>query len=361
MDRLNFRPALPLLALLALAGARDASAALFCATTGDQLATALNTADSNNADDEIRVSIGIKTRPSAPEGQTRWLYLEAASDADNSLVLSGGWDATCTLRFPSPPSFLDAELSGPALDFQLSATSSAAITVSDFDIVRGYTNTAFAFSGLRVANPGTGGPLVVLERIRVRNSGSDGDSSGTVRLEMASGNLTFRNSQVSHSRSYSGAALIANAGANGAINLANNSVMANTDNEPNAPGAVGGVSVFGAGLVNVYNNVFHGNTSSNSSDLAVQNGVGLLVNNHIGILRGTPDGNSGRTQGDPQVTFDINFYPIAAATSPLRDTGSTFVPGGAGSSDVRNRLRVQGSKIDRGATEFDQMFGNGFE
>ncbi|MBK8284944.1 MAG: hypothetical protein IPK97_08640 [Ahniella sp.] len=355
------RPALfaTVLGMLLTSGASNA--AMFCATTGDQLATALNTADSNNTDDEIRVSVGFKTRPGLGNGQTRWVYLEAASDADNDLILTGGWNAACTTKFPSPPSQLDAELGGSGLDIQLTANSVAAITVSDIEILRGYTNTSFNFSGLRVTSPGAATPLVMLDRVRVRNSGSDGDSSGIVRLELNGGNLTLRNSQISQNRSFSGASLIANAGAGGEINVNNNTVIDNTDSEPNAAGAVGGVSLFGAGIINAYNNVFFDNTSSNSSDLAVASGVGVLSNNHIGILRGTPAANANRTQGDPRITFNNSWYTVLAANSPLRDSGSTFVPTGAGANDLQNQPRVQGARIDRGAVEFDQMFGNGFE
>ncbi len=201
----------------------------------------------------------------------------------------------------------------------------------------------------------------MLDRLRVRNSGSDGDSSGIVRLELNAGNLTLRNSQISQNRSFSGASLIANAGADGEINVNNNTVIDNTDSELNAAGAVGGVSLFGAGIINAYNNVFFDNTSSNSSDLSVASGVGLLSNNHIGILRGTPAGNSNRTQGDPGITFNNSWYTVLASNSPLRDSGSSFVPAGAGATDLQNQPRVQGARIDRGAIEFDQMFGNGFE
>ncbi len=146
-------PALLAATLGLLLASANSDAAQFCATTGDQLATALNTADSNNANDEIRVSVGFKTRPGLSNGQTRWVYLEAASDADNDLILTGGWNAACTTKFPSPPSQLDAELGGPGLDIQLTVNSVAAITVSDIEILRGYTNTSFSFSGLRVTSP----------------------------------------------------------------------------------------------------------------------------------------------------------------------------------------------------------------
>jgi len=355
------RPALLTTLILSSLLAGTTHAASFCATTGEQLASALNTADSNNANDEIRVSIGFMTRPSLADGLTRWSYVEAASDADNDLVLSGGWNTTCTTKLPSVTSFLDAELGGPMLDIQLSANSFASIQISDFNLVRGYTNTAFGFSGFRVSSPGTQSPLIVVERVHVRNSGSDGDSSGIVRFELASGSLTYRNSQITQNRSYSGASLIVSAEAQATINISNNTVMDNTDSEPNSTGPVGGASIFGSGTINVYNNVFWDNTSSNSVDVSVQNGTGLLTNNHIGVLRGAPEFNANRTQGDPLITFNNSWFPIPSQNSPLKDSGSSFVPGGAGSQDLMFRARTQGARIDRGAVEIDQMFGNGFE
>lgn len=336
-------------------------AALFCATTGDQLASALATADSNGADDEIRVSIGTKTRPSLSDGLTRWSYVEAGTDVTKDLILTGGWDSSCTLRFPSPPTFLDAELGGPALDIRLGTNSQANVQVSGFDIVRGYTADSFAFSGFRLQSTGINSPLIVIDRIRVRNSGSDGDNTAIVALELNTGGLTFRNSQASQNRTYSAATVMLSTTGNGQINFVNNSVIDNTDSVPTSTGPVGGVSAFGSGSLSLYNNVLYDNTSVRSVDLSIENGVGLLSNNHIGILSGTPDANSGRTSGDPKITFNNSWYPMLAADSLLRDSGSTFVPGGAGSEDIRGLQRIQGARIDRGAIEFDSMFANGFE
>lgn len=346
---------------ISLSAAESSHAALFCATTGEQLATALATADSNGADDEIRVSIGIKTRPSLADGLTRWSYVEAGTDVTKDLMLTGGWNSTCTTRFDSPPTYLDAELGGPGLDIRLGTNSQATVHISGFDIVRGYTADAFAFSALRVQSTGINGPLIEIERVRVRNSGSDGDNTGVVVFELNTGSMTVRSSQVSQNRSYSSASVVLSTTGSGQINFNNNSVIDNTDSVPSSSGAVGGVSAFGSGTINLYNNLLYDNTSVRSVDLSIESGVGLLANNHIGILSGTPEANSGRTSGDPLITFNQDWYPLPANNSPLRDSGSTFVPGGAGTQDVRALQRIQGVKIDRGAVEFDSMFGSGFE
>ncbi|WP_146151745.1 choice-of-anchor Q domain-containing protein [Ahniella affigens] len=350
-----------LLTLAASAWFAAAQAASFCAATGDQLASALNTADSNNANDEIRVTSGVKTRTGIADGFTRWVYIEGASEGDNDLVLSGGWNAACTIQNLQVPTILDAELSGPALDVQLNSVSFAVIDLSGFDIVRGYTNISFDFSGLRVSTESTNGPAITLDRIRVRNSGSDGNSSGIVRLGSNSGSLQVRNMQVDHNRSYSGASVILAAGGTSNIRFVNSTVATNTDSVATSAGPVGGVSAFGSGTIDLYNNVLYGNTSANSVDLSLASGVGILANNHIGVLRGTPANVGGTTTGDPLLSYNASGWAVPAGGSQLRDSGSTFVPGGAGAIDARGLPRVQGVKIDRGAVEFDSMFASGFE
>jgi hypothetical protein len=189
-----------------------------------------------------------------------------------------------------------------------------------------------------------------------------GDSGGAVRLALAGGGtINFRNNLLTNNTSFSGAALVVDAtGNNASININNNTVFANNDTEANAPGAVGGVSAFGGGTVVFANNLFHGNTSSNPSDLSVVN-FGALSNNHIGILRGTPLSNGNTTTGDPKVVVNNSGFPLPQLGSPLIDSGTPVVVGGVGTTDARGLDRVQGVRVDRGALEFDGVFRNSFE
>ena len=362
MSSIKVRTFLHVAAALALTASGAVHATTYCVSTGAQLASALSEADSNNQDDVIKVMLGVKTNSAAASGAPRWRYAATASDADNSLELSGNWTSGCVARAAQVPlTVLDAELDGPALEIVLAADSIAEIRISDLRVVRGYGGTTNAASGLRVDASGGGTPLIEVERMNFQNSGASGELTSVVRLQLSGGNLRFRNSQINGNSTRNGAALMASVGLGAEMTLANNTVVGNHDTTPSAATPMGGVSVFGSGTMNVYNNLFWNNTAANATDLKVANNFGLLVNNHIGILSGTPDANTGRTQGDPLITIGGNGCAVPSINSPVRDSGSTYVPGGRGNLDLLGTNRVQGIKVDRGAVVVDALFGNGFD
>lgn len=348
-------------ALLLIAATTSSQAAEFCAATGEQLASALAAADSNNQDDIIRVTVGVKTRPGLADDVTRWMYWGAGTDADNDLQIIGGWTSGCASPTDQNLTTLDAELGGAVMSIDLPDNSTGMITVSNLTLVRGYVDTYGAVSSLHVDTGVAGSSLVTLERLRIRNSGSYGDSGSNMRVRTDGGTLTVRNVLIHQNTTYSGASLMASVSSGATINLSNNTVTANNDTEGSSAGPVGGVSIFGTGTINVINNVFWGNTSANATDLAVQQNFGSLINNHIGALRGTPASNSNRTQGNPLFIADGSGIPTPSLGSPLRDSGFVLIPGGQCALDVRGLDRVTGERIDRGATEFDDLFSAGFE
>jgi len=203
--------------------------------------------------------------------------------------------------------------------------------------------------------------MVIVERLNLGNSGASADLTSVVRLRLSGGNLRFRNNQIRGNSTRDGAALMAFVGLGAEITLANNTVVDNHDSTPSAASPMGGVSIFGNGTMTVFNNLFWGNTSANATDLKVASNFGALSNNHIGVLSGTPEFNYSRTQGDPLINVSASGYVVPALNSPVRDSGSTYVPGGRGEYDLYGNPRVQGIKVDRGAIEIDQMFGNGFD
>jgi hypothetical protein len=359
---MNTTALLPRLGLLIGACAlAPVQAADYCVTSGDQLATALAAADSNDQDDVIKVTLGTKVRTNGGTGTPRWQFVGAASDADNSLDLSGGWTSGCIGQAEGVLTVLDAELDGPALEIVLPTSAIGEFRVSDFGIVRGYAAGSNGASGLRIDASGGGTPVVLAERLFLRNSGASADMTSVVRLQASGGMLHLRNAQISNNTTRNGAALMASVGLGAEIRLSNNTVIDNNDSAPSPNNPVGGASVFGSGAMYLYNNVFWRNTSAWAVDLEVANNFGLLQSNHIGVLAGTPEMQSGRTQGDPQITIAAGGYAMPKLNSPLRNSGNTYVPGGRGNFDVSGEPRVLGTKVDRGALEFDEFFGNGFE
>lgn len=348
------------LAAAALLLSAKADAALFCVSTGDQLASALSTAQSNNQDDEIRITVGTRTRPNLATGFTRWTYTPGSNDADNDLSVSGGWtDAGCTSKTPGIGTILDGELEGEVMDFSLPINFLGNLVISDLRLVRGRTTLFAGVSVLRINVEGGSGTLLV-DRVVARDSGATGDNGSAVRITMNGGNATLRSLVVTNNSTFSGAALIASAGVGSTVNINNASVYANNDTQANAAGPVGGMSIFGAGTVTINNSLLFANTSSNASDLQMQANFGALANNHIGNLRGTPASNASMSTGNPQIVM-VDGLPVPQATSPLRDTGLGFIPGGSSAQDVRGLPRVQGVRIDRGAVEFDELHADGFE
>ncbi|MBL8300632.1 MAG: hypothetical protein JNN30_20020, partial [Rhodanobacteraceae bacterium] len=80
-----------------------AQARLFCVTTGNDLATAMETAAFNSQDDEIRIRTGTLVRSGTTAGVPRWEYNigVGAGDTSYSLTISGGW-SDCSTQVADP-------------------------------------------------------------------------------------------------------------------------------------------------------------------------------------------------------------------------------------------------------------------
>lgn len=89
--------------------------------------------------------------------------------------------------------------------------------------------------------------------------------------------------------------------------------------------------------------------------------TGTFSNNLVGASSTIAAGlvNTGTLSIDPLFVSAGDFRPREG--SPLRNSGTNSAPGGNNFIDFDFAPRQQGSRVDRGAFEFREIFANGFE
>lgn len=363
----RLRAALPLLALLPAAlAAAPAQAAVFCASTGAQLDSALLTAAGNGVDDEIRVVSGTLTGSSQSNGSTRWLYKPGASDLDTSLTLSGGWSAgnNCATQSTNDPeaTILDAQYVGPVLGVQVIGSDALLgdVVIRNLTLTRGFANNAGEISGFDWNVNGTITSSLLLENMLVVAGSANAANTAAVNIAAnASGSAKVRNLIVHDNNATgtnsSGGVQIGANGAAFAI-LSNTTIF-------NNHGTSGSAGLSAIGTVTLANNAVAENTSTAASNFQFYSpaATGLtLRNNHFGTekLTGTPSSELATTTGDPQWTGSGNLK-IPNSQSPLRDSGLNSPTGGLAATDYRGKTRIINGTVDRGAVEADPVVSVG--
>lgn len=330
-------------------------AATFCVANGPALQVALVTANSNAADDEIRITTGTKENDSgAPYA---WAF--AASHAQD-LHISGGWNSTCTLQQRDPRlTRLSGGTARGVLSVAFSGEAGGALVISNLTIRYGSANSYYSPSGIHVGSSGSATPSMTIENVRFIGNSTGGSGGSTVLIEQvqqAAGTYTLRNN-VFEFNTGQALRLDLRSGATAYIN--NNTIVANE--LPNNP-AASAITLGGAGFVWMNNNVVA--DSLMPTDLVIGPQVlSFLSHNHIGVLSGQPGVNQHMTTGDPQLELDSEGWWRPASGSPLQDSGHGFPAGGYGDRDFTGAARVQGVAIDRGAieTDGDYLFNDGFQ
>ena len=142
------------------------------------------------------------------------------------------------------------------------------------------------------------------------------------------------------------------------VRFSNNTVVNNF--QPGLGGGLGGLLINGTAtdLFFLTNNVLWNNGSGTGYDMSLS-APAILNNNLIGSFDPLPAGtvNNNTLSTDPGFTSGLNYRP--RADSVLRNSGVTAV--GQLPRDLDGNARVQGTRIDRGAYEFPEIFSNGFE
>jgi hypothetical protein len=337
-------------------------AAVFCAKTGNEFGTALNTADSNGQDDEIRIVVGTHISDIQAPQDFQWQYrLSSEDDLDKDVIISGGWNAAnnCATQTTQNPAetILDARYWGPV--FQASLTGSVpdwaysgTFAISNLTFNRGKSFQQAVTTGLEIFNRLASTGSVIVDNIYVVNGQSAANFPSAVFLNLGgSGSLRLRNSIVSFN-TFTGQdsiPVLVRPLDDVIAYVSNNSIFANS-----ATSIAAGLRVLN--IATVSNNVVADNTSTAnpSYQFHTADPTSLtLIKNHFGSRQfenGAPFSEVDTTTGNA-FWAPLGVERIPLEISPLRDSGDNTPVGGALAIDFRGNPRVVNTTIDRGASE----------
>ena len=358
------------LAVGAFADASDALAAVACVSTAAELSAAMAEAQSNQADDEIRVRAGTYQAP--PGGWTLDLL-----DGESGIEMTGGWtDAGCTARD------LDANLTvldgGHQTRILTIATSqsggsptASAVVLSGFTFANGLDATVAA---VKISDPGPiyGGTIHVEGNVFRDNETTEGEflsRVGPALLVATDGpdwfgglGIVVRNNLFLGNAGPTAPALFAFS--NNDIQVTNNTFVRNQATDATLP-ARAVVGFYTLSTIGFANDIFWSNNTvggDGAFDLVADEHV-LLYHTNIAALSGAPAASVSNTSVDPQFVDPVSDFALAEG-SPLIDAGVDGTEAFRGFVDVRGQARLQGEAIDLGAYEAGagaQLLSDGFE
>lgn len=323
--------------------ASPSPAAVFCADTESSLIAALDAAETNGEDDEIRIVEGTYLLGSA---------LTLSIHEAFAVALSGRWNAGCDAQTGASTT-LDGQDASRIL-YAFSDVDSA-LTISDLVFSNGRNGAGIAGGGLSIE---TSGRNVLIER-NLFFGNEDLGSAGAARIAVSTSNsvVTLRNNIVIGNTAPEAGGIAVNASI-GQAYVTGNTIVANAATLPGA--LCGGLCILGGSDFTVANNILWIN---DGGDLHLGNtGDALLLFNDIGASSGNPPspGSGGNLSIDPGFAPGL-LNTRLAPDSPLVDAGLFDAPGGIGSLDYARAPRVQGEAVDIGAFETDVLFRDGFE
>jgi len=356
------------------------AAASFCVGNSTELNQALNAAQLNGEDDDIRIRVGDypTNNPSVQTDGEFTHNMEGGFD----LTLSGGWSdfngIPCLINLADPDeTTLDGLGTNGVLEVRGSADSSGRVTIRNLSIVRAQVDQ-FS-SGLYLSMPSSEfSGEVLIERVQF--SGNQGQQGSALRV-IGGDKVTVRNSVFVFNRSENGKGVASIAGGDIRLYFINNTFMYNFHDLPSAGANDASALYFGFSLpgtlpqVLVANNLFWAN---DTPDLYTSvSGIFHLYNNNLLQRVGQADFEAGNLSVDPQlVNAPLDFTP--ALGSPMIDQGYPeptppipFPPPflsdwSHGSGDHYNSVvgRVYGNSVDIGAVEspfLDSIFSDRFK
>jgi hypothetical protein len=362
-----------LLFLLMMCSAK-AAAFTFCVTNSNELQTALNTAESNFDDDEIRLKTGNYPRLNSP--------FRFESNEPYGLTVSGGWIPTgsnpCGIQFGLPfDTTLDGSNNTEVIDI-LALSNATHINVQNLSIINGQSE--FELTGLSISHHNHASGEVLVEQVYFNNNqGGYGCALGI----LGGNKLTVRNNVFYNNTTNNIASGIIYLGltdmAKG-VYFINNTLLDNhttfqSNNIANASGLV--VSVEPPAQMLLANNLFWNNQNS---DFFFFDGLNYLYNNNYQSGGGIVTELANNISVPPLLApAALDFTPTIE--SPLIDKGLISIPPNApqdflpdwdpGSGDFNdhgflggNYGRLVNGRIDIGALEAGPetpVFVNGFD
>lgn len=341
------------------AAADSVRAAQFCVGNAAELRSAIAAVSgaTSAGSNDIRIQAGTYN---VAVGAVGGLGLDLTLNT-TPLTLSGGWNAGCNQRsLIADATILSGNDSMRVLSVIAFANSNAELTIDGLSFRDGRTTSGNA-SCLLVESDVGAGVEINIDRTSLFDCRATGSGVGAaLEVISRSGSIRVRSSTITDSAGPQGAVLLRNLGGN--IHFNGNTVAFNDD--AGAAGGPTGVQAIqiGSGVTWLSSNILWGNGITGSSDLFVGlNSVLFLNANVIGTTAGDVDdlvqqntltGNPGfRSATDLRLT----------STSIARNSGNPAAVGGYTNQDVFGDRRVQGTRVDRGAREFEELFAHGFE
>lgn len=341
----SMRHAMTCLALLHLAALPlSVHAAVHCVDTPATLAAALDAAEANGEDDDVRIVAGSYDLPATLVHSTHEAF---------ALSLSGGWNAGCTGRGTG---FTALDGGGTHRVLHVSSDATGDLAITDILFSGGWNDAAIAGGALAIE---TASRDVLIERnLFVGNE--DTHQGGAARIAVSTSNslVTVRNNVVLGNIAPEAAGLVINASLGDAY-VVNNTIVANTTSIAGALCA--GLCISGGSDYTLSNNILWNNPAG---DLHIGNtGDATLLHNDVGTISGGSPGPGSMGNLDVEPGFAPGLLNLRlAADSPLVDAGLDGAPGGIGAFDAGGGARVQGTHVDIGAYETaDSIFEDGFE
>ncbi|MBI2398688.1 MAG: hypothetical protein HYV17_12905 [Xanthomonadales bacterium] len=362
---------LTLFALAALA-ALPVSAANFCISDGDQLASALVAATSNEEGDEIRIEYGSLTITAPVPRDYRWKF--DGRYEDYSLTISGGWskgNGCASIATNSPDAtVLDAQWGGPVFVADLRNGFAGVLTLRNLTFARGQvyyvagpngSQCYGAYGGIACATglaveAWSGSGAVVIDNVLITTGRVEaGVDAPIVHLwHQDGGSIKMRNSIIMGNTLGDGAlteGVKVRTRTNSVAYISNNSIFNNT-----VTSAEAGLTVDGTATLS--NNAIANNSSVVATAYqytAYNVSQQTLRDNHFGSRRFAggdvwPFSEIGTTTGDAQWT-QSGVRMVPNAESVLRDSGDNTPTGGIPSIDFSGNARIINTVIDRGAVE----------
>jgi hypothetical protein len=340
-----------------------AQAAVFCATSGNELNIALEAAEFNGEDDTIKVATGVHITDYHAPGAYQWQYSPVFPfNYGQSADISGGWNGAdnCQTQTTLDPSqtVLDARYWGPVWGSALSVeTFTSSLKISNLTFTRGESSSAGGTGNSGMLILAAGGS-VTIDNILVTGNRSGAANSKIAFFQMYEpGNIKVRNSQflnnsLTHANS-GGVGFWVNGGSVG--QFTNNSISGNT-------ATIANKGLDSIGIATLTNNASAGNTSTADPSYEFLSGAPTeltLKNNHfetVSIFNGVPFSEVNTTTGAPDWSL-VGFRMVPDDVSPLRDSGDNAPLGEVPSIDFSGQPRIVNLIIDRGAVEADAPAG----
>ncbi len=333
----------------ALAGPGSiASAAVTCVSNAASLQAALDAAEVNGEDDEIRIRQGVYL---SPVGGFSYI-----SSEDQDLALRGGYELIgidCVQTGGAEATVLDGEGARPVLFLEEAGSGS----VVDFTVekltLRNGSDASSPGNGLSiwnaaVANIGTFVHHCIL-------TGNFSPSGGAFQVYAGGGAIRFENNLVAGNNATGGGAGFLDSTAPGpgaGVTLVHNTIAGNDD-----VNGYGGVIVR-APVALLADNILSGNDGFDLLLLDAATNDYVLERNDLGEVSGAFTTTLGNLT-DPAGFVGGGDYRLRVV-SPLRDAGTQSVATIA-ATDVAGRPRLFGSEVDIGAYESLELFLDSFE